>query len=149
MQSYICSRTSHSCRQYGLTECIKQAMNFPEHFSVIIDLILVLSPHFVYTGVSDSFLVQNIWYHCPVYAIVKPLNLKPKHTSLYIWLFDQRNHEDLRGSVSTDWNSLCTSDINISVANFTNCLFDVCKQFIPTQNMGIKHYLTYWVKSTY
>lgn len=40
MQSYICSQTSHSCRQYGLTECIKQAMNFPEHLLSIIDLIL-------------------------------------------------------------------------------------------------------------
>ena len=58
------------CQTFSLHQLIDEPTNFTETSSTIIDLILVNNVSFVeISGVSEPFLLQDIRYHCPVFAV--------------------------------------------------------------------------------
>ena len=68
------------CSQFSLYQLIEPT-HFTEHSSSIFDLVFAINKdNVILSGVGDPFLQQNIWYHCPVYVILK--FSKPRHNSL-------------------------------------------------------------------
>ena len=53
------------CTQYTLFQVINQPTNFTEHSATLIDILLVNNKHHLkLSGVGDSFLNQELRYHC-------------------------------------------------------------------------------------
>ena len=67
------------CEELSLLQMIQDPTHFIENSSSLIDLIIVSNKNRVINcGVGDSFLHEDIRYHCPIYGI---LNLQAKTKS--------------------------------------------------------------------
>ena len=58
--------------QYNLTQLIQEPTHFTENSSSLLDLVFINNAQFVIlSGVGESFLDQNLRYHCPAFAVLK------------------------------------------------------------------------------
>ena len=70
LNQYSRNKIMDICQTFSLHQLIDEPTNFTETSSTIIDLILVNNVSFVeISGVSEPFLLQDIRYHCPVFAV--------------------------------------------------------------------------------
>ena len=59
-------------QQYTLNQLIREPTHFTEHSASLIDLILVRNTTSIVTsGVADSFIPDQIRFHCPVLVLLK------------------------------------------------------------------------------
>ena len=91
---------------------------------------------FVFSGVGDPFLGQDLRYHSQVFGILKIS--KPKLSSYVrnVWIYDQADHQQLRmKAAATDWASLFHNDLNVYASNITNRLMSIAKKCIPNKTV--------------
>ena len=66
-------------QEYSMKQLITEPTNFTEHSSTLIDLILVRNTSNILTsGVIDTFIPNQIRYHCPTVVIMKFIRPKNK-----------------------------------------------------------------------
>ena len=59
-------------QEYNMKPLINEPSNFTEHSATLIDLILVLDDVNILTsGIDDTFIPDQIRYHCPVIVLLK------------------------------------------------------------------------------
>lgn len=67
--------------EFALHQSISEPTHYIETSTSLIDLIFVLNQDsLIASGVRDLFLVQDLRYSCPVFGLLKFLNLKLNHT---------------------------------------------------------------------
>ena len=101
------------CQTFSLHQLIDEPTNFTETSSTIIDLILVNNVSFVeISGVSEPFLLQDIRYHCPVFAVFSFTKPHSKNFTREVWLYEQGDFDTLRQRVADfDWDSIKCEDV--------------------------------------
>ena len=100
------------------------------------------------SGVGESFLVQNINYHCPTYCILKFDKPKLKPFSRHIWLFHRSNYESPSQEISnTNWNMLKNDDINIYANNLTEQVIKSSKLHIPNKFIKVRQSDPHWMNN--
>ena len=134
------SKINNICRQFDLTQLITEPTNFAESSSTIIDLILVSNLGTVeLSGVGESFLLQDIRYHCPTYCVLKFKKHLSKAFSRKIWLYEKGNYDAFRQTVSDyDWSTVIKEDVNSYANTLTQTLINLSEQYIPNKNVTIR-----------
>ena len=67
-------------QEYSMKLLITEPTNFTEHSSTLIDLILVRNTSNILTGgVIDTFIPNQIRYHCPTVVIMKFIRTSCEH----------------------------------------------------------------------
>ena len=140
----LSARTSRKieslCLQFSFFQSIDQPTHFTENSSSLIDLLLVSNKdHLLLSGVGDSFLNQELRYHCPIYGIFK--FSKPRVTTFlrHVWYYERGDFNLFRDKASTlDWGSLQSSDINIYADNINTAINSMATECIPSRHVQIK-----------
>ena len=128
------------CTQNNLTNIINEPTHFTENSSTLLDLFLVSKPDSVMaSGVGESFLDQNIRYHCPIYSLFNFTKHKPKSFVRQIWKYNEADYNLLRTEVERiNWAEIVDSDIDIYTEKFTNAVKNVCEKVIPSKVVRIR-----------
>ena len=88
------------CTQFSLHQPIDQPTHCTEHYSSLIDIILVSNKeNLIFSGVGDPFLNQEVRYHCPVFGILKYVKPKTKTFTRHIYSYNKGNFNFLRVSL--------------------------------------------------
>ena len=137
------------CQTFRLHQLIDEPTNFTETSSKIIDLILVNNVSFVeISGVSEPFLLQDIRYHCPVFAVFSFTKPHSKNFTREVWLYEQGDFDTLRQRIADfDWDSIKCEDVNQYATNFTNILINLAKESIPNKKVRIRPQDLPWINS--
>ena len=93
----------------------------------------------ILSGVGDSFLQQDIRYHCPVFGIFN--FRKPKCLSFKrrLWKYDDGNYEIIRQKASaTNWNDFQNNGINTYCENLIELLQSITEMRIPNKFITIR-----------
>ena len=128
------------CYQFSLTQVINEPTHFTEHFSSLIDLMLVSNPnHVILNGVGDPFLGQDLRYHCPIFGIFKFCRPIRRSFTRHIWRYEQGNYDLLKEMASsTDWNALHNSDINVYAKRLIDKILEISKDSIPNKIVTLR-----------
>ena len=80
------------------------------------------------------------------------LNFKVPHAIAYtrrVWQYDEGNYEEIRQLFTeADWNGMITDNVEQSVKNVTNFIYDTCKQLIPNKLVKIRPNDPSWMTSS-
>ena len=112
---------------------------FAENSSSLLDLVFTNNAQFVILSrVGESFLDQNLRYHCPVFAVLKfDINKQPCYKRR-IWKYDDANYLHLNQLVSNfDWSEIKCNDIDSYESNFTEKLLEFCSLSIQNKFVTI------------
>ena len=128
------------CRQFNLEQLINEPTHFTENSSSTIDLILTSNKNnIILSGVGESFLEQNVRYHCPVYCVlnfIKPVSPCFKRK---IYLFDRGDYQTFSNDLmDTDWNSLKSDDIDTYAENITDRITFLTNKHIPNKMITVR-----------
>ena len=83
-------------QEYNLTQLINEPTHFTENSSSLIDLILVRNnAHVLTSGVTDTFIPDQIRYHCPTVVLLKFLHPAIKTYSRRIWNYKLADFEKI------------------------------------------------------
>jgi len=109
------------CMQFGMSQIIRDSTHYTENFQSLIGIFLVTSPDDVIdSGVGETFLDQNVRFHCPIYCILRFNRTTAFTFRRKVWTFSQVDYVTLRNRFSTfDWHSCFDKYIDIYAANCT------------------------------
>ena len=115
----------------------------------MIDLILVRSnAHVLTSGVIDTFILDQVRYHCPTVVLLKFLRPAMKTYSRRIWNYKLADFDKFRELLS-DYNHIAkveeTTDLDISAQQITVALFFAAEQTIPNKVVTIRPSETPWI----
>ncbi|MCG7883757.1 MAG: reverse transcriptase family protein [Candidatus Thiodiazotropha endolucinida] len=138
------------CQSYNLHQLIDEPTHFTETSSSILDLILINNVRLVeISGVSEPFLLQDIRYHCPVFAVFSFTKPHSKTFTRDVWLYEQGDFDTLRQRVAEfDWDSIKCEDVNQYAVNFTNVLTNLAKECIPNKKVRVRPQDLPWINGT-
>ena len=89
------------CQEFGLNQCIEEPTHFTEHSSSTIDLLLVSNQSsLALSGVGDSFLQQNVRFHCPIFGLFKFRKHISKRIKRNIWRYNDGNFDMLKQNLA-------------------------------------------------
>ena len=70
LNPHTSNKISDICTQFSLYQTIIEPTHFTEHSSSLIDVVFTSDRSNIFnSGVAESFLHQDIRYHCPIYCI--------------------------------------------------------------------------------
>ena len=102
----------------------------------------------ILSGVGDSFLNQQIRYHCPIDGSFKFSKPKNKSFQRHIWDYAKENYNPLRNNaLLEDWNSLYDPDIDIYSDKINNAILSIANEAIPNRSITINHSDPPWITS--
>ena len=137
LSSQTSRKIASLCSQFAFNESIDHPTYYTENSASLLDITLVHNKDsFVFSGVGDPFLGQDLRYHSPVFGILKIS--KPKLNSYVrnVWIYDQADHQQQRmKAAATDWASLFHNDLNVYASNITNRLMSIAKKCIPNKTV--------------
>lgn len=138
------------CRTYNLHQLVDEPTHYTETSSSIIDLILVNNARSIeISGVSEPFLLQDIRYHCPVFAVFAFSKPHSKTFTREVWLYEQGDFDALRQRVTEfDWDSIKCEDVNLYATNFTNTLINLAKDCINNKTVRVRPQDLPWINGT-
>ena len=140
------------CMHFSLYQSISQPTHFTEHYSSLIDIILVSNKeNLILSGVADPFLNQDVRFHCPVYGVLKFSKPKSKAFVRHIWSYENGNYELLREKASAfDWQFLENDDLDIDIYanNINSCILSLAAECIPNKHVRIKPLDPHWLTAT-
>ena len=118
-----------------MTQLIQEPTLFTENSSPWLDLVFTNIAQFVIlSGVGESFLDQNLRYHCPVFAVLKFDKHKQPCYKRKIWKYDDANYVLLNQLVCNfDWSEIKCNNIDSYASNFTEKLLEFCSLSIPNK----------------
>lgn len=128
------------CRQYNLQQIIDEPTHFTESSSSLIDIYLVNNPRrVVLSSVGEPFLSQNTRYHCPIYCFYDFRKEQNTTFKRKIWLYDRGDYDGLRNDISsTNWNNLCSNDLNMYALNISDRITKSSEKYIPNKYATIR-----------
>ena len=91
------------------------------------------------SGIGESFLSQDISYHCPIFSIFRLKKAVQTTFKRDILTYDQGDYESLRKRVSEfDWNSIHNDDVNIYAKTFSDKLLEMTKDGVPNRTVTVR-----------
>ena len=135
--------------QYNLTQLIREPTHFTENSSSLLDLVYTNNPQFVIlSGVGESFLDQNLRYHCPVFVVLNFDKHKQPCYKRKIWKYDDADYVHLNQLVSNfDWSEIKCNNIDSYASNFTEKLLEFCSLSIPNNFVTIRPSAPPWLNN--
>ena len=141
-------------QEYYLTQLISKHTHSTGHSSSMIDLILVRSNANVLTSrVIDTFIPNQVRYHCPTVVLLKFLRPAMKTYSRRVWNYKLAVFDTFRELLS-DYNLIAKvgerTDLDINAQQISDALFFVCfyfaaEQTIPNKVVTIRPSETPWI----
>ena len=124
------NKIKDAMQEYNMEQLINEPTNFTEHSATLIDLILVRNDiNILASGVIDTFIPDQIRYHCPFIVLLKFLCPENKTYKRKVWnykladfngyreiLSDYNLEEKLNLSNDIDENINCISEAIMSAA---------------------------------
>ena len=128
--------------EYNLIQLISEPTHFTEHFSSLVDLILVRNINNILTsGVTDPFIADYARYHCPVIAVLKFTCPHIPSFQRKIWNYKLADYDKYRAILSES-NLLekieLDGNIDHNVQVLTETTFRVAEESIPNKTVTIK-----------
>ena len=104
-----------------MDQLITEPTHYTESSSSIIDLGFTSNKTNIQSsGIGDTFLEQNIRYHCPVLFVFNFSKNTSPILHRHSWLFDRGDCDSYSQSIQeTNWSMLKNDDINIYAKNVT------------------------------
>ena len=136
-------------QEYNLAQLIREHAHFTEHSSSMIDLILVRSnAHVLTSGVIDTFIRDQVRYHCPTIVLLKFLRPAMKTYSRRIWNYKLADFDKFRELLS-DYNLIAkveeTTDLDLNAQQITDALFFAAEHSIPNKVVTIRPSEAPWI----
>ena len=138
------------CQQLSLSQLITEPTHFTEHSSSLIDLVIASAENNILScGVMDSFLDQDIRFHCPVFALYRVSKPNARTFTRKIWKYNECDFTTLHEkAMLVDWSAISSEDVDEYTCNFTNALLEVVGQSIPSKSVRIRPYQPPWFNNT-
>ena len=134
---------------YDLKQLIQEQTHCTEHSSSLIDLILARNISNVLTsGVTDSFLPEQIRYHCPTVLLLKFLRPYVKSFKRKIWNYKLADYNSFRPILSEQnltEKIKQNDDIDASVQTITEAIISAAEQSIPNKTITVRPAEPPWV----
>ena len=129
-------------QEYSMKQLIIEPTNFTIHSSTLIDLILVRNTSNILTsGVIDTFIPNQIRYHCPTVVIMKFIRPQNKTFKRKVWNFKLGNFERYR-EILADYNleekGNLSTDIDENINHITEAIMSAAEQAIPNKVATIR-----------
>ena len=136
-------------QQYNLNQLIREPTHFTEHSASLIDLILVRNTTSIVTsGVADSFIPDQIRFHCPVLVLLKFLRPTVKSYKRRVWNYpladfnkyrEQLTNYDLQNKIESN------SNIDDNVLCIADCIMQANQESIPNKIVTIRPNENPWI----
>ncbi|MEW8546213.1 MAG: reverse transcriptase family protein [Candidatus Thiodiazotropha sp.] len=127
--------------QYQLTQLIKDPTNFTENSASLIDLFLVRNlTNVLFSGVLDSFIPDQIRYHCPVILLLKFIRPTLKSFKRRIWNYNLADYDKYRDLLSRSdlIRDLTLNNIDDVIQNITEDIHKASLESIPNKIVTIR-----------
>ena len=135
-------------QEYNLTQLISEHAHFTELSSSMIDLILVRSNAHVLSS-GDTFIPDQVRYHCPTVVLLKFLRTAIKTYSRRIWNYKLADFDKFRELLS-DYSLIAkleeTTVLDINAQQITDALFFAAEQSIPNKVVTIMPWINCQIK---
>ncbi|MEW8544911.1 MAG: reverse transcriptase family protein [Candidatus Thiodiazotropha sp.] len=136
-------------QEFNLKQLINEPTHFTEHSSSLIDLILVRNENNVLMSeVADTFIPNQIRYHCPTILLLKFLRPIYKTFKRRIWNYKLANFDQYReilSDLNLDEKLHTNTDINVNVQQITDALTVAAEQSIPNKIVTIRPAQHPWI----
>ena len=149
LNAHTSNKIKSICEQFSFTQTRDSPAHFTEHYSSLIDIIVTnKETHVVYCRVGDSFLNQEIRFHCPVFGILNCTRPKIKSYTRHTWSHDGGDFNLLHERAAhTNWNILSDPDFNLHTKNITDHIIITSKACIPNRLACIKPDEPFWMNT--
>ena len=135
--------------QYNLTQIIREPTHFTECSSSLIDLFILRNPaNFLYSGVIDPFIPDQIRYHCPILILLKFLRPKLRIRKRKILNYELADYTRYRNLLSDyDLINKLESDLNIdsNVMLINQAILDAGEKAIPNKIITVRTNSHRWI----
>lgn len=136
-------------QEYNLKQLVNEPTHFTEHSSSLIDLILARSnTNVLMSEVADTFIPNQIRYHCPIILLLKFFRPKNKTFKRRIWNYKLANFDRYRVILSEynlDEKLQENFDIDVNVQQITDALITAAEQSIPNKVVTIRPAQHPWI----
>ena len=151
LQNNNVNKLTELIQEYSLTQLITEDTHYTENSSSLIDLILARNKTHVLTtsGVIDTFIPNQIRYHCPTIVLLKYLRPVSKTYTRRIWNYKLADFDKFRSSL-TEYNLTAeeTTDLDINAQQITDSLMYAAEKSIPNKVVTIRPSESLWITST-
>ena len=118
-------------QEYRLTQLTTEDTHYTENSSSLIDLILARNKtHVLTSGVIDTFIPNQIRYHCPTIVQLNFLRPVSKTYTRRVWKYKLQDFDKFRSSL-TEYNLTAkveeTTDLDINAQQITDSLIYVAE----------------------
>ena len=128
-------------QNYNLEQLINEDTHFTENSSSLIDLILVRnSSNILMSGVADSFIPDQIRFHCPILVLLKFLRPSTKSFKRKIRNYERADFTQFRENLIS-FNleeKLVTENIDDNVVCIQEALDVACENSVPSKIVTIR-----------
>ena len=151
LQNNNVNKMTELIQGYSLTQLITKDTHYTENSSSLTDLILARNKTHVFTsGVIDTFIPNQIRYHCPTIVPLKSLRPVSKTYTRRIWNNKLADFDKFRSSL-TEYNLTAkvekTTDLDINAHQITDSLIYAAEKFIPNEVVTIRPSESPWITS--
>ena len=138
-------------QEYSLTQLITEDTHYTENSSSLIYLILARSKtHVLTSGIIDTFIPNQIRYHCPTIVLLKFLRPVSKTYTRRIWNYKLTDFDKFRSSL-TEYNLTAkveeTTDLDMNAQQITDSLIYAAEKSIPNKVVTIRPSESPWITS--
>ena len=138
-------------QEYSLTQLITEDTHYTENSSSLIDLILARNKtHDLTSGVIDTFIPNQIRYHCPTIVLLKFLRPVSKTYTRRIWNYKLADFDKFRSSL-TEYSLTAKveeiTDLDINAQQITDSLIYAAEKSIPNKVVTIRPSESPWITS--
>ncbi|MEW8545561.1 MAG: reverse transcriptase family protein [Candidatus Thiodiazotropha sp.] len=127
--------------QYHLTQLIVDPTNFSENSASLIDLFLVRNTsNVLYSGVLDSFIPDQVRFHCPIILLLKFVRPTLKSFKRRIWNYNLADYDKYRNLLSrlNLTRDLTIENVDDVVQSITEDLYNTGLECIPNKVVTIR-----------
>ena len=129
-------------QNYNLKQLIQEDTHFTENSSSLLDLILVRnSSNILTSGVVDSFIPDQIRFHCPILVILKFLHPSTKAFKRRVFNYGRANFDIFRAQLTSyelEENIANNNNINENVTYVMDTLNKASQNSIPSKVVTIR-----------
>ena len=151
LQNNNVNKMTELIQEYSLTQLITEDTHYTENSSSLIDLILARNKtHVLTSGVIDTFIPNQIRYHCLTIVLLKFLRPVLKTYTRRIWNYKLADFNKFRSSL-TEYNLTAkveeTTDLDINAQQITDSLIYAAEKSIPNKVVTIRPSESPWITS--
>ena len=145
------SKIKDVMQEYNMEQLINEPTNFTEHSATLIDLILVPNDINILTsGVIDTFIPDQITYHCPVIVLLKFLRPENKTYKRKVWnykLADFNGYREILSDYNLEEKVSLSNDIDENINCISEAITSAAEQAIPNKMATVRPDEHPWITS--